>query len=262
MHFDKLMDYIAKLDIKYFEPLNHYVNSLLQEIMDANGYYDNGPKDIAISEILDNITKTTDTLTADIMLSFALEFCITNDYPLYGDTWNCINYLLNKHSSWFTAAEKKYLKALNNSYMSIYKVISVQAGSSVTLQCQIEKKSSKIVVFDKSLSNSNIQKGTCLAARIVKIGSINNSKYILANTIFVIPSHLVKECVSVIRNITDAMQNPMAMQLIGGNEVIEDNKHNQLLIKKMWSKEILETWYLYFANSTDHHQMLDYDGNP
>lgn len=41
------------------------------------------------------------------------------------------------------------------------------------------------------------------------------------------------------------------MQLFGDNEVIEDNAHNRLLTKKMWAKEILETWYLYYANYTD-----------
>ena len=263
MHFNKLMGYIAKLDIKYFAPLNSYINSFLQEIMDADSYYDNGSREISTSEILNDITHIVDASTADVMLSSALEFCITNDYPLYDETWNCINYLLNNHSSWFTAAEKKYLKALNNSYMSIYKVISVQAGSSITLQCQIEKNSPKIEVFDKSLSLSGIPKETYLATRILKTSPTSKkSKHILSASCFEIPHHLVKECVSVIRNITDAMQNPLAMTLYGNNEVIKDTEHNQLLTKKMWSKEILETWYLYYANYTDNQEILDYDGNP
>jgi len=263
MHLDKLLEYTSKIDIKYFTALDSYINSFLQEIMDADDYYDNGPKVISTPEILEDITDTVDVNTSDVMFSSALEFCVTNDYPLYGKTWNCIDYLLKKYKTWFTAAEKKYLKALNNSYMSIYKVISVEAGSSITLQCQVEKKAPKIVVFDKSLSNSGIPKGTYLATRVLKMSPTSkNSKHILSAVCFEIPKQLVKECISVIRNIMGAMQNPLAIQLFGDNEIIEDTKRNQLLAKKMWSKEILETWYLYYANYSDNQEVLDADGNP
>lgn len=261
MHFDKLMEHISKIDIEYFAPLDSYINSFLQEIMDMDDYYDNGPKNISTTEILEDITNKVSEPTASVMLSCALEFCITNDYPLYGKTWNCIDYLLSKHKTWFTAVEKKYLGALNNSYMSIYKVISVQAGSSITLQCQIEKEAPKIVVIDKSLSNSNIKEGEYLAVRILKISSNKNNKYILSSSCFALPPHLIKECVSIIRNITDLMQNPSAQQLVGNTEIIENNEHNRLLAKKMWCKEILETWYLYYAHYNEHQEVLDSDGN-
>jgi len=75
--------------------------------------------------------------------------------------------------------------------MSIYKVISVEVDSSVTLQCQVESKSPKIVVFDKSLSNSGIPKGTYLATRVLKISPTSkNSIHILSAVCFEIPQHL------------------------------------------------------------------------
>jgi hypothetical protein len=262
MNFDKLMEYISRLDIKYFEPLDYNINSHLQEAMDTEGYYDNDPQNISTFEILDEITDKVSSDTADVMLSSALEFCITNEYPLYNENWNCINYLLDNCKTWFTAAEKKYLKALNNSYMSIYKVISVEVGNSITLQCQIEKKAPKVIVYDKSLSNSGIPKDTYLATRVLKISpTAKNSKHILSSVCFEIPPHLIKECISVIRNITDAMTSPLAIQLFG-NEAIENNSHNKLLTKKMWSKEILEIWYSYYTHNTDPREVLDYDGNP
>lgn len=262
MHINKLMEHIAKIDIKYFVPIESFINSFLQEIMDAESYYDNGPKNISTPEILEEITDNVDTYTSDVMLACAIEFCITNDYPIEGETWNCINYLLDQHGDWFTEKEKRYLKALNNSYMSIYKVMSVEPNNSVALKDQVEKKSSKITVLDKSLSNS-VKKSEYIAVRILKTNSAGKgNKNELSSSAFIIPNQLVKECVSVIRNITDAMTNPLALQLFSDNEAIEDNAHNRLLTKKMWGKEILETWYLYYANYTDNHEMLDYDGNP
>ena len=56
MHFDKLMEHILKIDIEYFAPLDSYINSFLQEIMDMDDYYDNGPKNISTTEILEDIT--------------------------------------------------------------------------------------------------------------------------------------------------------------------------------------------------------------
>lgn len=145
--------------------------------------------------------------------------------------------------------------------MSIYKVISVSSGVSITLQCQIDKQSPKIEVFDKSISsNSGIEKGTYLGARILKISPTSkNSKYIFSANCFEISPDSIKECVSNIRNITDMMQNPLTMQLLGDSEISKDTKHNQLLVKKMWAKEILETWYLYYS---DNKELSDSDGNP
>ena len=80
MNFDKLMEYISRLDIKYFEPLDYHINSVLQETMDADDYYDNGSKDISTSAILEEITDKVSPHTSDVMISNALEFCITNDY--------------------------------------------------------------------------------------------------------------------------------------------------------------------------------------
>ena len=260
MHINKLMQLIAKIDIKYFEPLDSFINSFLQEIMDVESYYDSGPKSVSTPEILAELTDKVDTYTSDVMLACAIEFCITNDYPIEEETWNCINYLLSHHKDWFSAKEKRYLKALNNSYMGIYKVMSVEPNNSVVLKDQIEKTSQRITVSDKSLSKS-VEKGQYIAARILKTNS-KSDKHELSASCFVIPPHLIKECVSVIRNITNAIKNPLAMQLFGDNEVIEDNAHNRLLTKKMWAKEILETWYLYYANYTDNQEMLDADGNP
>ena len=260
MHINKLMELIAKIDIKYFEPLNSFINSFLQEIMDTEAYYDNGAKNISTPEILEELTDNVDTYTSDVMLACAIEFCITNDYPIEEETWNCINYLLNYHKDWFSTKERRYLKALNNSYMSIYKVMSVKPNNLIVLKDQVETKSPKLTVLDKSLSNS-VEKGQYIAVRILKTNS-KSDKHELSSSGFVIPPHLIKECVSIIHNITNAINNPLAMQLFGDNEVIEDNDHNRLLIKKMWAKEILETWYLYYANYTDNHEMLDADGNP
>jgi hypothetical protein len=138
--------------------------------------------------------------------------------------------------------------------MSIYKVISVKSAESITLQCQVEKKAPKIVIFDKSLSSTDISKGTYIAARILIISPTSyNSKRILSHSYFEIPFYLIKECVTIIHNITNAMYNPLSALLINNGEVIKDTKSNRLLTKKMWSKEILETWYAHNTNYVDYH---------
>jgi len=83
MNLDKLMAYISKIDIRYYTAIDSYINSFLQEIMDAEDYYDNGPKDISTPEILEDIEEKVDIHTSNVMCASALEFCITNDYPLY-----------------------------------------------------------------------------------------------------------------------------------------------------------------------------------
>ena len=56
MHINKLMQLIAKIDIKYFESLDSFINSFLQEIMDVESYYDSGPKSVSTPEILAELT--------------------------------------------------------------------------------------------------------------------------------------------------------------------------------------------------------------
>lgn len=75
--------------------------------MDADDYYDNGPKVISTPEILEDITDKVDVNTSDVMHSSALEFCVTNDYPLYGETWNCIDYLLKEYKTCGSQHQRK-----------------------------------------------------------------------------------------------------------------------------------------------------------
>jgi hypothetical protein len=253
MKFDKLFKCIGKLAPEYLDPIHRYINSFLQEIMDSENYYDNGASDISTEEILDNISENINYDTSNMLMICAIEFTITNRYPLYDEAWNCIEHFLNNHKSWFTAKDKEYLRALNNSYMSIYKVISTNPGTSIILQDQVTKKSPKITVLDKSLSNS-VKINKYIACRIVKA----ESKVLLSASVLEIPKTIVKDCTNVIRNITEAIKSPLAMQAFSQDKSTSTKKAIDLQIKKMWTKEIVEAYYLYYSNpvSSDNYNSL------
>lgn len=260
------MDCIAQLDNKYLELVHSVINGVLQEIMDSESFYDNGHQYVSTEQLLKEIASKTNDDLADIILACVVEFCITNYYPVEKEEeWNFINYFLKHHKNHLTTKERNYLKSLNNSYMSIYKVTSISCDNSVVLKDQIEKKMPSITVFDKAFSNG-IVKGSYVAVRAVKKDTTDNTKgHELSSTVFLIPDPVIKSCINVIRNINEAMFGPLAKQLMGlfgNNEVIEDTNYNRLQAKKMWAKQILEEIYLYYSNYTDYHIILDYDGNP
>lgn len=260
MNIEKLFLCLAhQMELKYSDLIYTVANHLLQEIMHGEEFYNNGPKDLTTEQILTEISNNIDEFAASTLTNCALEFCVTNNYSFEGETWNCINYLLDTHADWFTAKERKYLKALNNSYLNIYQVLLVTPNKSIVLKNMIEQEQLNITVFDKSLSKS-LEKGQYIAIRALKKDktSQDQPEYESAASVMVLPDQMVEECISSITHITGLMSNPMSMKLFAENSNIKDDEHNMLLIKKMWTKEIAECWYSYYSNI----EILDFDGNP
>ncbi len=164
-----------------------------------------------------------------------------------------------------TKEEQGYLADLNNSHMSIYKVLSVASGQSVTLEDLIDTDNPKIKVRDKAFS-MNIQKGQCVALRVIpKTITGKTREYVLSASLLLIPFPVLDNCINTISNITKLMLTSFCIEHTNpliNKQVSKDNEHNRLLIKKMWVKEILECIYHYYGNYTSYHTILDYDGNP
>lgn len=258
MHIKRLMECITQIDNKYLELISCAINETMQEIIDIEHFHDHGPRAISTDELLIQITNSINEYTAEMFMTCILEFCITNYYPFEQEEWNFINYFLEFHKSTLTLKERRYLNALNNSYMSIYKVTSVTAGQFIILEDQIDLELPNITVFDRSLSK-NITEGTYIATRIVQKQATKSE---LSSSIIPMPKAIINNCINAILNITNLMSNNLVIKSLSGGEEIEDNDTNRLLIKKMWVKEILESIYLYYTNPQDYHDILDYDGNP
>ena len=262
MNIDKLWLFIEELEQEYFNLMNEVSSCFLQEIIDVESFNNEGARQVSCRVVLDEIENS---LGETIMLhaqDATMEFCLTNEYLLDGTTWNCIEHLLQHHSDAMTANDKKYLKALNNSYIGIYKVVSVEPNLSVTLIDMIEPNNKCLKVLDKNLSKT-IKKDQIIATRLLTIEhKINPSEYRLSNTLIFLPEVIATLVINIIQVLTDAMNQPLLMQnIVPKEERFEDNPHNRLLTKKMWAKEILEQWYLYHANSEDYHEFFDYEGN-
>ena len=265
MHIYRLMKCINQLDHEHNTLMQCVINDVLQEIMDSESFHDNGPRAVSTKQLLDEITAKTNEPLAQMIVTCVVEFCITNYYPFNETSWNFINHYLKYYKEHLTTKEQKYLAALNNSHMTIYKVVSVVPGQSVTLEDRIDTNNPKITVLDKQLSHS-IEKGQHVAMRpIPKTVKGKSREYDTSSSIVIIPPPILDNCINTISNITNLMLASFGAESTdpsSNKEVLEDTKHNRLLIKKMWVKEILENIYDYYSNYANYHTILDYDGNP
>lgn len=263
MKIGKLWFLITQLEPEYFDLIDEASSSFLQEMMDAESFNNNGARSLCCRAILEEITNN---LNEDIMssaLNFTMEFCLTNDYLCNGQTWNGITHLLSHHSDAMTSNDKKYLRALNNSYVGIYKIVSVEPNISITLKDMIEPNNKNLRVLDKNLSRS-VKIDQYIATRLLQIEhKTKPPEYSLSNSLIFLPEKIAIQSINIIQMFTVAMDQPFFMAtILKGEEQFEDNEHNRLLKKKMWAKEILEQWYLYHANIEDYHEFFDNEGNP
>lgn len=262
MHIQALMNCISNLEGEPKDLIMFMIQSFLEEVTDPESFSRDIVKNVSINELLTIIANDSNDYLSDMLLTCAVEFCVTNSYQLYDKEWNCIDHIIAHQKKNLNAEDVKYLKALNNSYMSIYKVINVFPGEYVTLQDKIEKTAPIITVADKSLSNS-ATKGVYIGVRIIDMNTKTTPKqYELSSSTLVLPEPTIKNCIKGIRNITKMMLNPIAMMLFGEGQKIAKTQQNKLLIKKMWVKEIAEIVYDYHQNWEEYHELLDMDGNP
>lgn len=261
MNINKLWHCITKLEPKYHYLINEVISCFLQEIINPEAFYDNGIRHVSSYQLIQEIENTLSKRLAIVAQNCAIEFCITNEYIIKGQTWNCIEHLLENYTELLTAKNKKYLKALNNSYLGIYRVVSLVPGKSVVLEDIIESNVNHVTVLDKYLSETIIA-GQIIAVRLIAIKyKAKPTEYQISSTLILLPERIAIQSVEIIKTLTDAMNDAKASVVLI-QKTIEDNAHNLLLQKKMWTKEILEQWYLYYANYKNYHEIFDYEGNP
>ncbi len=189
------------------------------------------------------------------MFISVFEFCISNEYVFEGKSWNCINYLLNNHSNLLDNKDIKHLKALNSSYMSLYKVISVNEKGFIVLKNLIEHTSSQITVYNKDL---NIESGDNIACRVL---ALSDGQYELSEAVVAITEQQVAMDIVINVHYKASLMKTIIQRKIKN---LKGYFSEELLIKKMWTKEILTIWYIFNASCSqiNRDEMLDEDGNP
>lgn len=261
MDTNKILHCISQMRPEYRSCIYEAMNYFIQEVMDFESFSEEGPRDITLNHLIAEIEAG---LNHDIAVAFrncALEFCITNEYLIEGEPWNCINHLLERYSDLLTLKDKKHLKALNASYLSLYKVSSAKHDLLV-LQDIIEK-SERITVTIPAGMGEFLQRGQIIAARLLSVRSKTKAtEYSLSDSFLIVPEWAAKETAKEIKMMMTAMSRMMSLPFLPAEMRINDTEHNRLLQKKMWAKEILEAWYLYKANYLDYHELYDHYGNP
>lgn len=248
MHIEKLLKCINQLDHEHNMLMQSVINDVLQEIMDSESFQDHVPRDVSTKQLLDEITTKTDEHLAQMIVTCVVEFCITNYYPFNETSWNFINHYLKYYKEHLTTKEQKYLAALNNSHMTIYKMVSVVPGQSVTLEDRIDTNNPKITVLDKELSRS-IKKGQHHVAMraIPKIVKGKSREYDTSSSIVIIPPPILDNCINTISNISNLMLASFGAESTDpsrNKEVLEDSEHNRLLIKKCGLKKYWKTFMI------------------
>ena len=169
----------------------------------------------------------------------------TNEYIVLGKSWNCIKHLLAKHKKQFNKSNLQYLEALNNSYVSVYQIISVSEDRSIELQDMIEVDLPYTRIENKALC-SKVKEKSFIATRLLQTETkAGNIEYQISNTILHLPDAVAQGSIDVIKIMMQAMNSPLIRENAGF-----DTPHNQLLQKKLWIKEILEHWYMHHCDKT------------
>ena len=227
---DKLiLNFISKLDldIEVKNMIDATSNDFIQELMDSDRFYEEGG--YLSKKELDNILAENLTAEERLILQISTtEFCITNFYILEGGELNCIDHMLKEYPKQFLKEEKQFLKALNNSYASIYKTSII--GDQIRLKDMVTEKE---YMLDISKLPKAIKPGSLISTRILNYGTLAKPEYHLSSILF-LKEKSAKRALKTINMISSLMDQEPS---------ISNSKKDELLKKKMWAKEIMEQWY-------------------
>lgn len=243
MNTQKLWQSLTSLNSTYSHLINCVISDFAQEVIDLDSFYNNGPGYISIDQTIETLQETLDNKHYKEFENAALEFCITNKYIVHGSSWNCIDHWITHHKNLFHKNDLRYLKALNDSYVSVYRVVSVTRDKSIKLQNMIETGQPFIHIDNKAISNI-LEEGSFAALRLLpledKSGDLN---YTISNTFIPLPDEVAQSSINAIK----MMMQVMNSHLIKISAILATPENN-LLQKKLWIKEILEKWYIHYCN--------------
>ena len=229
MRVKKLLKYLEKLNQmeRYFFNMamaSIFVEALFPEQFDE----DNQTVDLA------TIAKEMDKGIFNALYPCALEFFFSNEYETeVNKAWNIIDVFLAKKHKMLEPKEIEYLKALRNSYMSIYEVVDIEKDKCITLRDILDSKAATIIVSEKKATHG-LAKWDLMGARIVRLSESN----VLAGGALILSREAADKAKAEISMITEIMMSPPSLQKL---RVSVPNP--ELMIKKMWAKEIIGQWF-------------------
>lgn len=246
MNFDKLMKLIGYLDQEGEHLFQQAVFSFFAEMI--------SPGILPFEESDLDLERFKEEVGADVATSLfmcAVEFFLSNEYPRHSGSWNALDYLMKKRALFLSASDKMYLKGLRNSYMSLYEVVDIKLGQSLTLRNLIEEDQSPVVVKERQATYSACL-WDVLGARVV---IAPNGAFISGGTL-ILEREDANAAIETIQRITKEMTSQKNMSLF--KEATEDPL---LLIKKMWAKEITEKWLAQRMEEKQEPSFVNYDGD-
>ncbi|WP_375326596.1 hypothetical protein [Candidatus Tisiphia endosymbiont of Nemotelus uliginosus] len=228
---DQIVPVIQNLKKEYSQLFNNAVGSFISEIIDPDNF-DEILTDINSNEILNQI----DSELANSLFCCATEFFLSNEYPhrITKKHWNCIDHLLKTQEGSFNDLERKYLLGLRDSYMNLYQVKAIQNGKIITVSNMIESKQQPIIVQDV-LGSQNMDIGNIIGCRIVKV----DQDYLLSSVCLTLTDEAAAGAVKMIKQISKMALTKDNLRLYS-----KHYKDPELMLKKMWAKEITEQWFL------------------
>jgi len=198
---------------------------------------------------LNNIAECMSEQQQTCLFPVGLEFFLSNEYPNpeTGQMWNVIDAFLERCGKTLTTDEKKYYQGLRSSYMSLYEVIDIEVGKSLTLRDMMQKNSKPIKITENKATH-HLSKWDFIGARLVKVGT----QYQLAGGLLLMERDCVDELVEYIRKM-DELVLQTVRSLSGGREA-------ELMIKKMWVKIIAEVWFEISSRPAQETELFNKDG--
>lgn len=231
----KIWSALSQMQLQYAHLINDAMNRFSREIIDFDNFEDKDSASEGFHEdTIDILSNTLSNKEYKIFENAALEFCLTNDYIINGKRWNCVEHLLEYHDLLFTKEGSKHLKALNNSYVSIYSVSLSKDGEYAELSDMLQENEIATISGKKKISELKGHK--LIATRVLKIEAKNKVIYKTSDTLLPLTKEVAEQAMHIISFIMPQMK-------ASRGKALTDN--DILLYKKMMLKEILEQWYLH-----------------
>ena len=246
MRFDKIMKLMGQFDTEGKERFQEALGSFLAEILHPT------PFALEESEIdLETLQEKLGNHTFNSLLMASVEFFLSNEYPGDFGSWNAIDFLLSKKGLLLSSEDKSYLKGLRDSYMSLYEITDLKIDESLTLRDFIEKKQAPITVKEKMATRS-LSQWDLIGARVVD----TPQGKILAGGLLLLSRKRAQKAKESIDKISKIMMQKKHLRFFE-----KETKDPILLIKKMWTKEILENWLMEKIREAQEPTFLNYDGD-
>lgn len=256
MKMNEIMKLLGNLDNEQKGLLNQVIFNFIREVVNFDSFSEVEVAEDSVSNIIEFVTSFTNQETANDIFLCAVEFFLTNEYPMQFKIWNCIDFMLNDKNFSIKPKDQAYLTGLNTSYMSIYEVVDVNPSVGLTVRNIVEGKKPQIIVTE-ILGSQQICKWDIIGARLVNIGE----KYVFSSVVLMLSREEAENAIKVINSITKEMRKPFMIK-----EFSKSCNNPELMIKKMYAKQIAEEWLIMKAEQCANKQQqeeefVNYDGD-